>query len=473
MVGSIALFLRIFMEDFWLRFTSFCGLFVFVFSAWLLSTHRRRFNWRIVVGALLMQLVLAVAIFGTRTWTFPDEQGHPRFKNGIVFYAVDSFFEKIEHFTDQGREFVFGTNPPETPAQSRKIADAQDAVTASENDRKSLLRTFAFGVLPTVIFFSSLMSVLYYVRLMPLIVSAMGFLMQKTFRTSGSESLACAANVFVGHTEAPLVVKPYIASMTRSEVMAMMVGGFSTISGGLMAIYAGLNISAGHLLTASIISAPAALMVAKIMVPEMEASMTLGGSRLKIDSTGENLFDAAVQGAADGLKLALNIGAMLIAFLALIAMVDFLIAMMGEICESFMNLFRQVPVDIQWNLEGIFSRLFSPMAWIMGIEIKDCAEAGKLLGKKITTNEFLAYMDLSQHTTGRADPSVCLSERSQVILTYALSGFANFGAIGIQIGGIGGLAPQRRKDLAQLGLRAMLGGVIACCMTACIAGMIL
>lgn len=462
------------MEDFWLRFISFCGLFVFVLCAWLLSAQKDRFNWRIVIGAMLMQFVFAVIIFSTRNVTFPDEDGNPRFQNGIVFYAVESFFKKIEEFTDQGREFVFSTNAPQKQAKARQIEDEEDAKLAAENEKKSLLRTFAFGVLPTVIFFSSLMSVLYYLRVMPMIVSAMGWLMQKTFRTSGSESLACAANVFVGHTEAPLVVKPYIPTMTRSEIMAMMVGGFSTISGGLMAIYAGLNISAGHLLTASIISAPAALMVAKIMVPETEQSQTMGSHQLEIESAGENMFDAAVRGASDGLKLALNIGAMLIAFLALIAMLDFLIGALGEIWQALINLFRQVPADVQWSLEGLFSRLFSPMAWIMGIEAKDCAEAGKLLGKKITTNEFLAYMDLSKHTTpGGVDDAIRLSERSQVILTYALSGFANFGAIGIQIGGIGGLAPEKRKDLAQLGLRAMLGGVIACCMTACIAGIIL
>lgn len=214
-------------------------------------------------------------------------------------------------------------------------------------------------------------------------------------------------------------------------------------------------------------------MVAKIMVPETEESKTMGSHQLEIESAGENMFDAAVRGASDGLKLALNIGAMLIAFLALIAMLDYLIAMLGEIWQAAINLFRQVPADVQWSLEGLFSRLFSPMAWMMGIESKDCAEAGKLLGKKITTNEFLAYMDLSKHTSGKIDESIRLSERSQVILTYALSGFANFGAIGIQIGGIGGLAPERRSDLAKLGLRAMLGGVIACSMTACIAGMIL
>ncbi|MEE2640144.1 MAG: nucleoside transporter C-terminal domain-containing protein [Planctomycetota bacterium] len=461
------------MEDFQLRLTSFGGLFVFVFCAWLLSTRRQRFNWRIVLGGLAMQLVFAVAIFSTRNLTFPDSQGKDRFENGVVFAAVDSFFGKLEEFTDEGREFVFRTNAPDERPKAREIADEKDAELAAENEQKSLLRTFAFGVLPTVIFFSSLMSVLYHLRIMPRIVSAMGWMMQKTFRTSGAESLSCAANVFVGHTEAPLVVKPYIPTMTRSEMMAMMVGGFSTISGGLMAIYAGLNISAGHLLTASIISAPAALMVAKIMVPETETPQTIGTGKLELGEVGENLFDAAVQGAADGLKLALNIGAMLIAFLALIALVDYLLLLAGESLEWVINLFRQVPVDIHWSLEGLFSLLFFPLAWVMGIESGDCGEAGKLLGKKIATNEFLAYVDLSQHVDPSSQVANRLSQRSQVILTYALSGFANFGAIGIQIGGIGGLAPDRRRDLAQLGFRAMIGGVIACCMTACIAGMIL
>lgn len=461
------------MEDLWLRVISFCGLFCFLLIAWAMSSNRRILNWRIIVGGLLMQFVFAGAIFGTRTWTFPDENGQPRFENGILFHAVDSFFGKIEEFTDQGRKFVFKVNPPAEVPRSQKIEDPQQAKLAQENEQLALLRTFAFGVLPTVIFFSALMSVLYYLRVMPLIVQGMGWIMQKTFRASGAESLSCAANVFVGHTEAPLVIKPYIATMTRSEIMAMMVGGFSTISGGLMAIYAGLNISAGHLLTASIISAPAALLVAKIMIPETEQSLTAGSQQLHIEPVGENVFDAAVQGASDGLKLALNIGAMLIAFLALIAMVDFLVGVVGNSLEWVINFFRSQPIDIAWSLEGLFSGLFSPMAWLMGIQWSDCGEAGKLLGKKITANEFLAYMDLSQHTSGKVAPEIRLSERSQVILTYALSGFSNFGAIGIQIGGIGGLAPERRKDLAQLGLRAMIGGVIACSMTACIAGIIL
>lgn len=457
----------------WLRVTSFCGLFAFVLIAWILSTNRRRFDWRIVIGGILLQLVFAVLIFGTRELKFPDANGIDRYEHGIVFAGIDSFFKKIEDFTQAGSEFVFGMNPPSESPQANQIADPADAELAAKNQKKSLLRVFAFGVLPTVIFFSTLMSVLYYLRIMPLIVRGMGWLMQKTIRTSGSESLACAANVFVGQTEAPLVVKPYISTMTRSEIMAMMVGGFSTISGGLLAIYAGFNISAGHLLTASIISAPAALMIAKIMIPETETSVTRGTTHLKIESVGVNVFDAAVQGAADGLKLALNIGAMLIAFLALIAMADYLLGSAGESVKVIVNYFREVPLQFEWSLESLFGFLFSPMAWLMGIEMRDCTEAGKLLGKKIATNEFLAYIDLGEHANPNSGIENRLSERSQVILTYALSGFANFGAIGIQIGGIGGLAPDRRKDMAQLGLRAMIGGVLACCMTACIAGMIL
>lgn len=458
---------------FTLRLISFLGLLVFIFCAWLLSTNRKKFDWRIVIGAVVMQLVFAIAIFSTRELKFPDKEGTPRFENGIVFAAVEGFFAKIEDFTDEGRKFVFQINPPQKEADADKIEDKKDAKLAGENKATALLRTFAFGVLPTVIFFSALMSILYYLRIMPMIVSAMGWLMQKTFRTSGAESLACAANVFVGHTEAPLVVKPYIPTMTRSEVMAMMVGGFSTISGGLMAIYAGMNISAGHLLTASIISAPAALMIAKVMVPETERPLTIDGQSLEIERVGENLFDAASRGTTDGLKLALNIGAILISFLALIAMADYLLGGMGEGLEWILNQFRQVPVDLQWSLNNLFSYLFSPMAWLMGIEYRDCGEAGKLLGTKIVTNEFFAYADLGEHVRGTVNPELRLSERSQVIMTYALSGFANFGAIGIQIGGIGGLAPEKRKTLAQLGLRAMIGGVLACSMTACIAGMIL
>ena len=338
-----------------------------------------------------------------------------------------------------------------------------------------LLRTFAFGVLPTVIFFASLMAVLYHIGVMQVLIRAMAWVMQKTLGTSGPESMAAAANVLVGHTEAPLVIRPYVEGMTRSELNALMVGGFATISGSLMAIFVANGISAGHLLTASLISAPAALVIAKILQPETETSQPdKDAIAFEPEDRPTNVIEAAAVGASDGLKLALNITAMLIAFLALLAMVNALVMGIGELLQMIANQFYADPIDIQWSLNGLFAWLFYPLAWVMGIAAEDCGVAGELLGKKVVVNEFIAYNDLSSIINGNvvdADGvTVTLSERSRVILTYALCGFSNFGAIGIQIGGIGPLAPSRRSDLAQLGLRAMFGGMLAACMTACMAG---
>jgi CNT family concentrative nucleoside transporter len=336
---------------------------------------------------------------------------------------------------------VFGANPD---------ADAAD----NQTHARAILTTFAFGVLPTVIFFASLMSVLYYVGVMQKLIRVMAWVMQKTLGVSGAESLAAAANVLVGHTEAPLVVKPYIAGMTRSELNALMVGGFATISGSLMAIFASVGVSAGHLLTASIISAPAALVLAKVLQPETEEPKSVEASEAEMEQNATNLLQAAANGASEGLQLALNIGAMLIAFLALIMFIDILLQGAGGL----------VGLDI--SLAKIFGVVFFPLAWVMGIETADCAIAGDMLGKKMVLNEFVAYLQLIG-PDGQA-----ISERSRVILTYALCGFSNFGAIGIQMGGIGPLAPNRKNDIAQLGLRAMIGGMLACCITACVAGML-
>jgi CNT family concentrative nucleoside transporter len=292
--------------------------------------------------------------------------------------------------------------------------------------------------------------------------------MQKTLRTSGAESLAAAANVLVGHTEAPLVVKPFVAGMTRSELNALMVGGFSTISGSLMAVFVMQGVSAGHLLTASIISAPAALVMAKILQPEIDTPGELIHANVAGEKIASNVIEAAAIGASDGMKLAINIAAMLIAFLALIALLNSMLFGMGELLERLINLTRgDQPIDIQWSLSGLFAAIFFPLAWIMGIESGDCGTAGKLLGTKMVVNEFVAYLDL-----GAVLQEGEISHRTEIILTYALCGFSNFGAIGIQIGGIGPLAPERRGDLAQLGLRAMFGGMLACCMTACMAGLL-
>ena len=441
-----------------LNFISFCGLFVMLGLAWCMSSHKRRVNWRLVGMGLLLQLLLGVVLFNSQTWTFGG-----RFENGVLFYGFDSFFGMIKNWANEGGKFVFGENGPENVYYA--------------SNPLYLLKTFAFGVLPTVIFFAALMSVLYHIGIMEPIVRTMAWVMQKILGTSGSESLAAAANVFVGHTEAPLVVKPYIPGMTRSELNAMMVGGFATITGGLMAIFVDLGVSAGHLVTASIISAPAALIVAKVLQPETEESKTMGSVKTKFEKQATNVIEAAANGASDGMKLAINITAMLIAFLALIAMLDAILYGCGELVESifFSSTDPKKAVDLNWSLKSFFGYIFWPFAWMVGIEAKDCLASGQMLGTKMVVNEFVAYVDLSNFANGKVLDSqqevVSLSERTQVILTYALCGFSNFGAIGIQLGGIGPLAPSRKSDLAQLGFRAMLGGMLACCMTACIAGL--
>ena len=428
------------------------GLCIMVMLAWCMSSHRARISWRLVGIGVASQLTLGAIFFNSQRLTF-----NGRFENGILFAGFDGFFKWIQQWTTQGASFVF------------KFNGLDDA---SESSR--LLSSFAFGVLPTVIFFAALMSVLYHLRLVQPVVRLLAWMMQKALGTSGSESLAAAANVFVGHTEAPLVVKPYIAGMTVSELNAMMVGGFATITGGLMAVFVDEGISAGHLVTASILSAPAALVIAKIMLPETGESETLGEVRAQLEISSANVVEAAAQGASDGLKLALNIGAMLIAFLALIAMIDTLLMFLGEACQWLCNAlwfgFADQAINIELSLEAIFGYLFAPLALVMGIESADCQVSGELLGTKMVFNEFVAYVNLGQILDGTNEEAKVLSERSEVILTYALCGFSNFGAIGIQLGGIGPLAPSRRKDLARLGLRAMFGGMLACCMTACVAG---
>jgi len=493
------------------------GLLVMLGLAWLMSSHRSRVNWRLVIIGVSLQLLLAAVFFNSQSWRFekefsdfaslkaacdgggfdpanvPDNSDGiafatsfaklqaqeaklkasdeaedetakaqpkrtlaaqwdefesqywndnsvavPRFNNGFVFSCTESFFNVIQTSVNEGASFVFNIN----------TWPADDPITHNQ----ALLGTFAFGVLPTVIFFASLMSVLYYLGVMQKLIRIMAWIMQKTLRTSPAESLAAAANVLVGHTEAPLVVKPYVSKMTRSELNALMVGGFSTISGSLMAVFAGMGISPGHLLTASLISAPAALVLAKIMLPETETPVALEESEKELENSATNVIEAAANGASEGMKLAINIAAMLIAFLGLIMFIDIMLQGIGGF------------VGIELSLSRIFGTLFYPLAWVMGIEQADCMVAGDLLGKKMVVNEFFAYIEL----TGASG----ISERTRTILTYALCGFSNFGAIGIQLGGIGPLAPNRKGDLAQLGFRAMLGGMLAACMTACIAGML-
>jgi CNT family concentrative nucleoside transporter len=399
------------------RLISFVGLLLMVGIAFLLSDAKKKINWKTVGAGLALQLTLGLLILKTSG-------------GQAVFEGARAFFTGILAYTNEGSKFIFG----------------------------SLMETNRFGfiffvmVLPTIIFMSSLMSILYHIGVMQIVIKGTAKVMIKVMGTSGAESLSAAANIFAGQTEAPLVVKPFINSMTRSELMALMTGGMATVAGGVLAAYVGMGIDAGHLLAASVMSAPAALVCAKILVPEIEASKTKGEVNLTLPNTTANLIDAASAGAAEGVKLAINVGAMLLAFIALIALVNGTLGWFGELL-GYPGL----------SLELITGYLFSPIAFIMGVPWEDAFNVGTLLGKKLIINEFVAYLDLQAMIPE-------LSERSTIISTYALCGFANFSSIAIQVGGIGTLAPERRQDLALLGIKSLIGGTLACFMTASIAG---
>ena len=397
------------------RLISLAGLVVFVLIAYLLSDNRKKMNWRLIISGLVLQFVFAVAILRT----VPGQ---------YIFDKLRFFITSLISFSQAGSEFVFGAGFRE--------------------------HFFAFSVLPTIIFVSSLMTVFFYLGILQKIVEFMAKIMVYVMDTSGSESLATAANIFMGMSEAPLVIKPYIKSMTRSEIMAMMTGGMATISGATLAAFTGYGANAGHLLTASVISAPAALVIAKIMVPETETSLTKGTVKIKIPKEDVNVLDAACRGASDGVKLAINIAAGLIAFIAFVALLNWLLSFLPEFNGS------------QFTLERIFGWLCSPLAWLMGIEWKDASTVGALLGKRTVLNEFIAYIDLSKCKD-------IISPRSFTIATYALCGFANFGSIAILIGGLGAIVPEKRTDFARLGLKSMIAGMLACFMTAAIAGMLI
>jgi CNT family concentrative nucleoside transporter len=406
------------------RYVSGLGYLVMLALAWLWSSHRRRINWRIVAGGSLLQFGIAWLLIGST-------DGQPEGQSRLAFVGLLSN-QLLDH-VDYASQFVFGRDFRE--------------------------HFFAFKVLPTIIFVSALTAALFHLGLIQRVVQALGWVMQRTLGTSGAESLSAAANIFVGQTEAPLVIRHYLANMTESELMAVMVGGYATVAGGVMAAYISMGIDAGHLVTASIISAPAALLIAKLMEPEVGSPETLGKIHVEFERTTVNLLDALAVGAAEGAKLALNILAMLIAFLALISLTESLLGWLG-------NQFGQ-----HWTLAAGLGYLFAPLAWLMGVERADVLSVGQLLGLRTAANEFIAYEKLAEWL--KPDSQVHLSRRSQLIATYALCGFANLGSIGVQIGGLGTLVPSRRQDIARLGLRAMWGGMLACFMTACIAGILL
>lgn len=480
------------------RLRSFVGIFVLIGLAALFSTDRKRIDWRLVGAGIGLQLVFALFILKTSI-------------GRMAFAIAGDGFTRLIAFTDEGSKVLFGSF-------------------VNQGELMPAMISFTFTILPTIIFFSSLMAVLYYLGIMQAVVNVVAIAMQKTLRTSGSETLSAAGNIFVGQTEAPLLVKPFVSTMTQSELMAVMTGGFATVAGGVMGAYIGFLAPyfpeiAGHLLAASVMSAPAALVIAKIMVPETEESETKGSVRVTVERTDVNVIDAAARGASEGLTLAFNVAAMLLAFIALIALINFLLgtpaylqhgSALATMIEGIRAAGGTIPAELvatcdathvlnaatgetvrvafdarlaciadiaaavpdapavsTWtpmSLEWLFGFVFAPIAFAMGVPMVDCLAVGQLMGQKMAINEFVAYLNLS---ILMGDEATALQDRSALIATYALCGFANFGSIGIQIGGIAGIAPDRRSDLARLGMRAMIGGSLAAFLTATIAGMLL
>jgi CNT family concentrative nucleoside transporter len=385
-----------------------------------------------------------------------------------IFSAKVSAFLSL---SDYGAKFLFGN-----------LADPQYFFPGTDGGWPGFGFLFAFIVLPTIIFFGGFMGVLYYLGVMQKVIEALSRFMRWTIGTSGAETLSCTANVFVGQTEAPLLIKPFLAGMTRSELLTIMVGGFATIAGGVLAGYIAMGVPAGHLVAASVMSAPAALVVGKLIYPELQHSQTAGDVSLPDIEVGGNVIEAAANGITDGLKLAVNVGAMLIGFIALIAVLDVILSFVDSLIDGRLLSGSYVtyaasgmsPATGEYlgifpgSLQTLFGTLLRPLSWLMGVPWKDAAAVGSLLGVKLSLNEFVAY-----GTLGSYIQSGHLSERSIIIATYALCGFANFSSIGIQIGGISAIAPERKSDLAKVGLKAMFGGAIASFLTATIAGILL
>ena len=395
---------------------SLLGIVLLLGIAFLLSSNRNKINWRTVGGAFAIQALIGAFIL--------------YFEPGIqMLLAMTEFVGDIIGYSQQGIDFVFG------------------AV-----GNKSLGFIFAFNVLPVIIFFSSLIAVLYYLGIMNWVIRLIGGFLQKVLNTSRPESMSAAANIFVGQTEAPLVVRPFIPHMTRSELFAVMVGGLASIAGSVMAGYAGMGVELKYLLAASFMAAPGGLLMAKIMLPETESAKDDLKDIDASETSYANVFDAAASGAASGLQLALNVGAMLLAFVALIAMLNGLIGWAGALFgyEDF-------------TFQGILGYVLQPLAWAIGVPWNEAQLAGSFIGQKFVVNEFVAYLDFLQHQQE-------LSEVSQAIITFALCGFANFSSIAILMGGIGAMAPTRRKEIAQLGLKAIFAATLSNLLSASLAG---
>ena len=404
------------------EYTGILGVLVLLGISYMLSNNKSLINKNIIFWGLGLQFSFAVIILKTS------------FGKALFFY-FNIFIVKVISFADAGSDFLFTSFIPGVGYDQALI-------------------NFAFRALPVIIFFSSLIAVSYHLGIIQFVIKKIAFVMEKTMKTSGAETLSISANIFVGQTEAPILIRPYISTMTKSELMAVMVGGFATVAGSVMALYvtwlSNIPNIAGHLLAASVMSAPAALMVAKIIYPETKSPRTIDSAEIILDSSDNNLMDAIGRGATDGMKLAANVAAMLIAFISMVAMINFILGLLGT------------------SMQDILGLLFKPLAWTMGVPWKDAGIVGTLMGEKIVLTELIAFGDLSDYVNKNT-----LSERSTIIASYALCGFANFGSIGIQLGGIGSMAPDRKNDLSKLVIKAMLGGAIASWLTASIVGIII
>jgi concentrative nucleoside transporter, CNT family len=438
------------------------GIVLLLGIAFLLSNNKKNINWKLVGSGIFLQVTFAVFIIkGDTLRNYFFILGWPK----DFFSWVSGFFVVILNFTTEGARFVFGS------------------LALGPGTEGSIGMFFAFQVLPTIIFFASLMSILYYLGVMQRIVQGMAWIMAKAMGTSGAESLSCTANIFVGQTEAPLMIKPFIKGMTNSEILTIMIGGMATIAGGVMAAYiqilgtsyaASMNVPlleaqhmfATHLLGASVMAAPAALLISKILFPETSEPLTKGTVKVKIEKNASNVIEAAAGGASDGLWLALNVGAMLIAFIALIALVNYLLQQLGDAAGWNMAL-REIygqPLNFQLLIGWILQFL----AMGIGVPWQDALEFGSLIGTKIVLNEFVAYLEMGK----MIEADLLVSPKAILMATYALCGFANFSSIAIQIGGLSPMAPERRSDIAKLGLKAVIGGSIATLMTATLAGIL-
>ncbi|MCH8566963.1 MAG: NupC/NupG family nucleoside CNT transporter [Balneolales bacterium] len=439
------------------------GIAIILGIALALSNNRKAVNWRLVGIGISIQITLAVFILkGAAMAEFFAPLGYPK----LFFSFVSSFFVAVLDFTTEGATFIFGD------------------LAKGPGMEGSLGFFFAFQVLPTIVFFASITTLLYHYGILQFIVKIMASGMQKLMGTSGAESLSVVANIFVGQTEAPLVVKPYIEKMTKSELLAVMTGGMATIAGGIMAAYiqmlgdsyaqandlalaVGRQLFAEQLLGASLMAAPAALVIAKILYPETEEPVTRGDVKLEVEKIDANGIEAASSGASEGLKLSLNVGAMLLAFIALLALINSFLGFAGTLPNSigeFVGL--DIPI-FEVTIQGILGYIFAPLAFLIGVPWHDSVAVGSMIGTKIVLTEFIAFLDLSQFVLEGT-----LDERTVFMATFALCGFANFSSIAIQIGGIGGLAPGRKSDLARFGLLAVMAGTLANMMTATLAGVL-